>query len=104
VRVTMVSKHHQERLTLDLNISFRWDQISSSLPGIAIAEVKQDHCSQHSDFILQMKRLGVRPSGFSKYTAGVYSLYNNVKINNFKSQILYVQKIMQEELNHEFIH
>jgi len=104
VRVTLVGMQRAERLTLDLNVSFRWDGTVSALPGLAIAEVKQEHRSQQSDFIQQMKRLGVRPSGFSKYTAGVYSLYSDVKLNNFKAQIHHVQKIMQEELNHEFIH
>jgi hypothetical protein len=102
-RVTLVSKHRQERLTLDINVSFHWQGVSCSLPGIAVAEVKQDHRSQQSDFIQQMKQLGVRPAGFSKYTAGVYSLYSGIKINNFKPQIQRVQKLMQREWTHDFI-
>ncbi len=97
VRATLVSTRYQERLTLDLNVGFHVNGEYSGLPGIVIAEVKQDHRSQRSDFIQQMRRLGVRPAGFSKYTAGVYSLYQGVKINNFKSQIRHVQKVMQEE-------
>lgn len=41
-RITLVSKHHQERLTLDLNMQFYSDRGTVELPGIAIAEVKQD--------------------------------------------------------------
>lgn len=104
MRLTLVSIQHQERLTLDLNVGFHWGAAAHALPGLAIAEVKQDHCSQNSAFIHEMKRLGVQPAGFSKYTAGVYSLYDGVKLNNFKPQIRHVSKIMQEELNHEFVH
>lgn len=103
-RVTLVSYERQERLTLDFGIAFHWNGAVCSLPGIAIAEVKQDHRSQASDFIQVMKRLGVRPAGFSKYTAGVYSLYDGIKSNNFKAQRQQAQKIMQKELNHEFVH
>lgn len=104
LRLTLVSTQHQERLTLDLNVGFHWGDTAHALPGLAIAEVKQDHCSQNSAFIHEMKQLGVQPAGFSKYTAGVYSLYEGVKLNNFKPQIRQVHKIMQEELNHEFVH
>ncbi len=104
VRVTLVSNERQERLTLDLQVAFHWKSASFSLPGIAIAEVKQDHRSQMSDFIQAMKHLGVRPSGFSKYTAGVYSLYDGIKFNNFKPQIQQVQRIMQKEQPHGLLH
>jgi SPX domain protein involved in polyphosphate accumulation len=104
VRVTLVSKHRQERLTLDLNVAFHWGNASCALPGLVIAEVKQNHRSQQSDFIQQMRRLGVRPAGFSKYTTGVYSLYGGVKINNFKPQIRQVQKLIQKELSREYFH
>jgi hypothetical protein len=96
-RITLVSKQHAERLTLDINLAFSWGGTYASLPGIAIAEVKQERFSQASDFIQQMRQLGVRPTRFSKYCAGVYMLYDNVKINNFKSRIRLVNALMQKE-------
>jgi len=68
------------------------------LPGVAIAEVKQEGFDRQSDFIQQMRGMGVRPSGFSKYCMGVASLYDEVKKNNFKPQMLQVGKLMQGEL------
>ena len=103
LRITLVSKCHPERLTLDLNLEFAWGDAYVSLPGIAIAEVKQERCSQHSDFIQQMRRLGVRPTRFSKYCAGVYALYDNVKVNNFKPRMRLVEKLMQEEWAYEHV-
>jgi hypothetical protein len=99
-RLTLVSKYRPERLTLDLNLEFGWGDAYVALPGIAVAEVKQEHFSRHSDFIQHMQRLGIRSSQFSKYCAGIYLLYDNIKINNFKMRMRQVDKLMQEEMEH----
>ncbi|MCK6578393.1 MAG: polyphosphate polymerase domain-containing protein [Anaerolineae bacterium] len=104
MRVTLVSKNDLERLTLDLNIAFGWNGLYSVLPGVAIAEVKQAHLSRGSEFVQQMTRLGVRPASFSKYTAGVYTLYDQVKHNAFKPQIRRIARLMQSEFSHECSH
>lgn len=98
IRITLVSKTSVERLTLDINLEFQRDRAQVALPGIVIAEVKQDGFDRQSDFIRQMRGMGVRPSGFSKYCMGVASLYDEVKKNNFKPQMLRVGKLMQGEL------
>ena len=100
-RITLVSRQRTERLTLDLNLSFRWGDAETRLPGVAIAEVKQDRVSLDSDFIQQMRRLGVRPGGISKYCAGVCLLYDNVKSNNFKPRLHEVAKVIQREMYHD---
>jgi hypothetical protein len=98
LRITLVSKPHEERLTLDLNVDFGWGENHYSLLGIVIAEVKQPAFSQDSDFIQYMRRLGIRPISFSKYTGGVYHLYDHIKTNNFKPQMRRMDKVMQQEL------
>ncbi len=103
-RITLVSTHRPERLTLDINMEFSWGHAHSDLPGIVVAEVKQERISQSSDFIQEMRDLGVRPNRFSKYCAGVYMLYDHVKINNFKSRIRLVEKLMREEQLHASAH
>ncbi|MBN1878004.1 MAG: polyphosphate polymerase domain-containing protein [Anaerolineae bacterium] len=95
-RMTLVSKHTIERLTLDIALGFGYGDIHVTLPGVVIAEIKQEGFSLTSDFIGQMRTLGVRPMGFSKYCMGVSLLYDQVKSNNFKPQRLYINKIMRE--------
>lgn len=95
-RITLVSKHRVERLTLDVALHFWWGQTHVTLPGIAIAEVKQQDFSLRSDFVGQMRALGVRAIGFSKYCMGISLLYDQVKSNNFKPQWLYIDKMMQK--------
>lgn len=103
-RMTFVSTRRQERVTIDLNVAFYWGETMTMLPGVVIAEVKQGRFSQDSDFIQHMRRLSLRPTAFSKYTAGVYSLYEQVKSNNFKAQMREINQIMQEEYAHESLH
>lgn len=95
LRITLVSMHSVERLTLDVNLEFRQGHEGAAMPGVAIAEVKQDGFNMQSDFIQQMRTMGVRPSGFSKYCMGVATLYDDVKKNNFKPRMLHVGKLMQ---------
>jgi hypothetical protein len=101
LRMTLVSKDRPERVTLDINLRYRWGELVSLLPGIVIVEVKQALRSQSAAFIQQMRRLGIRPMSYSKYAAGVYSLYGGVKANNFKTQRRRVHKVMQEVMDHD---
>jgi SPX domain protein involved in polyphosphate accumulation len=84
-RVTLVSMTSAERVTIDLNVEFGWEDAHSAFPNIAIIEVKQASLSQSSEFKTQMRQLGLRAGSFSKYCVGVYTLYHPPKSNNFKS-------------------
>ena len=103
-RITLVSKHRVERLTLDLNLRFHNDDRQARLPGIAVAEVKQERFSTESDFVRQMRALNRRPSGFSKYCTGVTLLYPDVKSNNFKPRRLLVDKLVRGGASHDRVH
>lgn len=96
-RLTLVGKNFPERVTIDLDLSFGNDNRFAGLPGVVIAEVKQEHFSQNSFFIQQMRNLGIRSSSFSKYCAGVYMLYDHVKTNNFKPVMRNVHKLVEME-------
>lgn len=99
-RITLVSKKRVERVTLDLNVRFSWGDVRRNLPGIAIVEIKQDRLSSQSEFVFWLRRMGIRPMSYSKYAAGVYMLYQGVKLNNFKPQILQMNKMLQKAYYH----
>lgn len=94
-RITLVSKGRNERLTIDTDIRFRNHQESVGLGGLIVAEVKQSSHSRKSQFMLLMRQMGIRPTGFSKYCLGVSLLYPQVKHNNFKPKKLLAEKIMK---------
>ncbi|HOU11592.1 MAG TPA: polyphosphate polymerase domain-containing protein [Anaerolineae bacterium] len=95
-RITLVSKHRPERLTLDVGVHFWLGSMHAALPNVVIAEVKQEGFSLRSDFVGQMRALGVREMRFSKYCMGLSLLCAQVKHNNFKPQWLHINKIMRE--------
>jgi hypothetical protein len=104
MRITLVSKHAVERLTLDINlqISKGWEQIG--FPGLAVAEVKQDRFSIHSDFMQQMRAVKVQPQRFSKYCLGITLFYPQVKHNRFKRRIMLIERIMRQGADHGYHH
>jgi hypothetical protein len=95
-RITLVSAHGIERVTVDLDLRFAANGTHLPLPGIVIAEVKQAGFSLRSEFVGQMRALGVRPMSFSKYCTGVAQLCDQVKTNRFKPQQLCLDKLTQE--------
>lgn len=92
-RITLASKTNEERLTLDLGLTFEANGIQVSYPDIVIAEVKQARFSVHSDFFQEMRRFHVRRIGFSKYCAGIARMYPAIKQNLFKERMLVLNKL-----------
>jgi hypothetical protein len=103
-RITLVSKRRVERLTLDINLSFSnsWDQYE--LPGLAVAEVKQDGFSINSDFIQQMRAMKTQSERFSKYCQGITHFYPQVKHNRFKPRTLLIERIIRQGENYGYHH
>lgn len=96
-RVTLVSKHEPERLTLDLDLCFDDGRQRINLPGLAIAEVKQEGVNRNSAFIRQMRAMALRATGFSKYCIGTAMLYPAVKHNNFKEKLLLIERLTGDD-------
>jgi hypothetical protein len=94
-RLTLVHKTANERLTIDLNLSFKSfsDNREENIPHIIIAEVKQEKASSNSHFIKAIRKQHVRQSSMSKYCVGSALLHKELKQNNFKERILNIKKI-----------
>ncbi|MBK8903246.1 MAG: polyphosphate polymerase domain-containing protein [Anaerolineaceae bacterium] len=102
-RITLVSELRQERVTIDLNLAFSWQDETVSLPQLVIVEVKQDGFSTQSGMIRLLRQNQVQPLGFSKYCMGVSLLYSQIKHNNFKPKLRLVQKLAQGQ-PHVYLH
>lgn len=101
MRITLVSTREAERLTLDLDLRFDDGREHIDLPGLAIAEIKQDGINRHSDFVRQMRAMAIQPTGFSKYCVGTAMLYPQIKHNNFKDKLRLVEKLTGDR-NHVY--
>jgi hypothetical protein len=91
-RITLLSKNGSEKLTLDLNLNFSKEGYNKDYSHVCIAEVKS---KTHHPYIFrqEIKRLGYRSMGLSKYCFGITQLYPNLKANNFKKAIINVKKL-----------
>jgi hypothetical protein len=94
MRITLVNKHDQERVTLDIDLSFEWRGQRVAVPMLVVAEVKRHAHAAPSAFIRLMRQHGVRKASFSKYCVGVSLLYPEVKHNKFKATHRLVTKLM----------
>jgi hypothetical protein len=92
-RITLVNKTDKERLTIDFNLNFKSSSKNIDLYNLVIAEVKQEKVNRDSKVIQVLKTHGVREASFSKYATGAVLLDNNLKYNNFKKNLLFLNKI-----------
>jgi hypothetical protein len=94
-RMTFVKKSGTERLTLDLNLTFKKGMQEISYNNLVIAEVKQEKLGD-SPFINVMRLNQVPEGSISKYCFGVVSLVDSIKKNNFKSYLSTLNKLCNE--------
>lgn len=95
MRITLVNKHHPERVTFDLDMRLWADVGVLSLGGVVIAEAKQESLDRDSPLMARMRALGVHPTRFSKYCIGTAMLHPQVKHNRFKPVLRLVYQVMR---------
>ncbi len=93
-RITFVHKNFEERLTIDLNLTFKDGDNEKKFDSLVIAELKRDKASNKSPFINIMNTYRIRQNSISKYCLGVTQLFPMIKQNNFKPKILTLNKIL----------
>lgn len=86
-RITLLNAEYHERVTLDLNLVLSLGARSRYIDDWVVAEVKGEAANRNTPIVRQLRALGVRPTGFSKYCIGVASLYPDVKHNRFNSKL-----------------
>lgn len=95
-RITLVNKDFSERLTLDLNLHFEWENEQIDNPQLVIAELKQERVDRQSPFFKLMKSAYIRPYRISKYCIGTCEMYSEkkgLKYNMFKPKLLTLEKL-----------
>ena len=94
-RITLVHKTKNERVTLDFNIEFHYQNSERKFEKLIIAELKQEALNRNSEFFSLMKKNQIRPYRLSKYCMGSIELYgeDKLKFNRFKKKLLYLKKI-----------
>jgi VTC domain len=96
-RVTFSAFDRNERITVDLNLSFTSPEGNSyGMPLIAIVELKSEGLAVRSPFSSLIKQFSGYPSGFSKYCIGC-AMLNDLPLKNIlKPKILFINRIENE--------
>ena len=94
-RITLINNIDEERLTLDFNLQFNWEEADHKFDNLVIAELKQSKLTRNSPFFQLMKINYIRPYRLSKYCIGAIELYKekNIKYNRFKEKLLKLKSI-----------
>lgn len=97
-RITLVGKDIDERLTIDLNLSFDKEDKHVQMKNVVIAELKQDRINRNSPFYRLMKKRHIRPERISKYCIGLIKILGqeNIKYNRFKEKLLQLNKLAND--------
>ena len=94
-RITLVNRNMTERITIDFALNYKHNDCVADIPNLIIAEVKQDK-SDNSPFISIMMEKRIKNESLSKYCLGIANTVNNVKLNNFKSKVRYVNQLFSK--------
>lgn len=92
-RITLVNKNSPERVTIDIELTFKNNEQNKTIDNLVIAEVKQDKALS-SAFIKLMKKYHLREGSISKYCYGIISLFEKIKHNNFKPKLILLKKTL----------
>jgi hypothetical protein len=95
-RITFANKNFNEKLTIDFNLNFKNSKDKATLPGLIIAEIKQNNLIETTRFQKIMKCSKIRSEAISKYCTGSILTNPNLKYNRFKSKMNNINKICRE--------
>ncbi len=91
-RITLVSKLFNERVTIDLGLSFNnYNGTTRQTKEFVIIEVKCDQYTKQTVMRQALKKRIIRSSGFSKYCVGRAITEPTLKRNKFKQKIKLIE-------------
>lgn len=101
-RITLVNRRMTERLTVDTDLRFhnlRTDSVCR-LDSLAVIELKRDGRT-YSPAAEMLRRLRIRPAGFSKYCMGMALTDEALARNRFKPRLRSIRKMSPVRIGEE---
>ena len=90
----MVNLKSKERVTLDLNLSYKINGVEKKYNNLVVVEVKQERFNRKSEIVKALKSIKENPYSISKYCIGMISLYSDIKYNIFKKKLIKINNII----------
>ena len=93
-RITLVNYGKTERLTIDFNVRFHnYETDTDAQTGdLVIIELKRDG-NVFSPILDMLRKVRIKPHGFSKYCIGSAMTNGELKNNNFKFKMITISKL-----------
>lgn len=92
-RISLVGLHTNERVTIDVALTFRRGEAESMVPGAMIVEVKQSPYRPRTPVMLALRKLRRRPVSLSKYCAATVATRSDVRANRFINTLKAVERL-----------
>ena len=102
-RMTLIAKNGIERMTIDFDLQFQYNQQEQAMPSLAVIEVKQERYSRDSRMMDALRKRSIRPERMSKYALGM-SIFSGEKANRFKAKHIRINKITADDRDFELEH
>lgn len=93
-RITLVNNKNKERVTIDLNLSYKVNDNKKSYEKLVVIEVKQERFNRNTKIVRVLKSIRQNPYSISKYCIGMISLYKDIKYNLFKTKLIKINNII----------
>ena len=97
-RVTLVNRQKTERLTIDTRLQFHNELTGHDrdMGHLVIIELKRDGLC-YSPVLDMLRRLRIKPHGFSKYCMGSAFTNDSLQVNRFKPKLHDVERILSND-------
>jgi hypothetical protein len=96
-RISLISFETKERITIDYDLQYTFENKTKYAGYYAIVEVKREHKNQQTPVNSVLKSFRVQPRGFSKYCMSLALLKPGIKRNTFKSNVLHLNRMKYDE-------
>jgi hypothetical protein len=91
-RLTLVSRHAAERVTMDFVLRVVASRAVRAFPSLAIVEIKQDRQAV-SPVLRALHALHVREGGLSKYCLAIAALVPEARSNRFRRALRHLERV-----------
>jgi len=86
-RITLLNKHFPERMTLDFDLRYSYDNEEFILSNTSIVEQKRERSPEKTVSQEFFRKIHKNPGGFSKYAIGIALTHREAKKNRFLPRI-----------------
>ncbi len=80
-RIGLIGLHTAERVTIDLDLGFRYGDVEDDLGGLLVVEVKQHPYQPHSPVLTALHAAGMHERSLSKYTTAIARMVPGIRRN-----------------------